>query len=137
MFDYKQRERKAVIQGKTMRSSAVVLLFLIFSVSDSGLVQAEPNSGGSTARSPKCEAEYQQCAKNCEKTQIDVGNQIQLCKDKCAQDTDLYCSRTLTSGGTTGTLPRASVGTLQNAPINNPQPKTTTPKAPTTGTNKQ
>jgi len=77
---------------------------------------AEPNTGHN-ARSPKCEAEYQQCAKNCEKTQIDVGNQIQLCKDKCAQDTDLYCSRTLTRDGTIGTLPKTSVGTLQNVPV--------------------
>ena|SRR5712692_7918656 len=115
-----------------------LLLVVGFWVYSGTYVFAEPNTGGNTARSPKCQAEYEQCAKNCEKTQIDIDNQIQLCKNKCASDTDLYCSRALTSGGATGTLPKASVGTLQNAPVTPAPPKTTTPKAPVTGgTNKQ
>ena len=122
----KPSERRFVMRAEVTRSGAAALLFLIFSVSYSSRLQAEPNTGGN-ARSPKCEAEYQQCAKNCDKTQIDVGNQIQQCKNKCASDTDLYCSRALTSGGTTGTVPKASVGTLQNPPVN---PPTKTPPPP-------
>src|SRR5712692_5814334 len=120
--------RRIILQGAV--GLLLVVGFLVYSAT---YVFAEPNTGGNTARSPKCQAEYEQCAKNCEKTQIDIDNQIQLCKNKCASDTDLYCSRALTGGGTTGTLPKASVGTLQNAPVNNPPPKTSTPKAPVTG----
>src|SRR5713226_96163 len=126
--------RKIILQG-----AVGLLLVFGFWVYSGTYVFAEPNTGGNSARSPKCQAEYEQCAKNCDKTQIDVDNQIQLCKDKCASDTDTYCSRTLTRDPTTGTLPKTSVGTLQNAPVT-PAPPKTTPKAPTTGgttTNKQ
>src|SRR5713226_5910472 len=115
----------------TMMPNWAAALILIGSfVFYSSTANAEPNTGSNSARSPKCQAEYEQCAKNCEKTQIDVGNQIQLCKDKCASDTDTYCSRTLTRDPTTGTLPKTSVGTLQYAPVT-PAPPKTTPKAPT------
>lgn len=101
-----------------------------------GILGAEPNTGKSTARSPKCQSEYEQCAKNCDKTQIDIDNQIKQCKDKCARDTDMYCSRTLTSGGTKA-VPTAPVGNLQNAPVVT-APNTSNPKGPTTGgTNKK
>ena len=121
-----------------MPNWAAALILIGSFVFYSSTANAEPNTGSNSARSPKCQAEYEQCAKNCEKTQIDVDNQIQLCKNKCASDTDTYCSRTLTSGGATGTLPKGSVGTLQNAPVTPAPPKTTMPRAPVTGgTNKQ
>lgn len=94
---------------------AALLLVGVFS-SYQNIAQAEPNTGSSVKRSPKCQAEYDTCAKNCEKTQIDIDNQIQNCKNKCASDTDMYCSRTLTANPTTkvptNKLPSTG-GTLQ------------------------
>jgi hypothetical protein len=116
-----------------LHRSMVPMLGVGFWLYAAGVIFAEPSTGSTSARSPKCQAEYEQCAANCDKTQIDVGNQIALCKQKCARDTDLYCSRTLTTNPNTGNLPKASVGALQNAPVNNPPPKTITPKVPPTG----
>src|ERR1044071_4135529 len=118
-----RKEPSMIFETNILRRGMVPMLALGLWVYAAGVVFAEPNTGSNSARSPKCQAEYEQCAANCDKTQIDIGNQIALCKQKCARDTDLYCSRTLTTNPNTGTLPKASIGTLQNAPANNPAPK--------------
>lgn len=122
-----------VVRATIKRYSAAALP-LVFSLAYSSRLQAEPNTGSSKTGSPQCEAEYQACAKKCDQTQIDVDNQVQQCKNRCATNTDMYCSRTLTSrGGTTATIPKGSAGTLQTTPVT-PAPTTpSTSAAPNTG----
>jgi len=108
------KARDQSIYDRKFAGSAVSLILLVWLILQAGTLGAEPNTGKSSARSPKCQAEYEQCAKNCDKTQIDIDNQIKQCKDKCARDTDTYCSRTVTSGGGNAvTPPKANLGNVQ------------------------
>lgn len=72
-----------------MGSGAIALLFAIFAVFISTPLQAEPNTGSGKSRSPKCETEYQACAKKCDQTQIDIDSQVQQWKSRCASNTDM------------------------------------------------
>ncbi len=77
---------------------------------------AAPAKTGSTGKTEKqCNADHKVCKKNCEKTIIDIDNQVQQCKDRCT-DTMVMCQPAArTPRGEAGPF---SGGKLQVAPGN-------------------
>lgn len=81
---------------------------------------APPKTGPTGKTEKQCNADHKTCQKNCEKTIIDVGNQVQQCKDRCT-DTMVLCQPAARAPhGGVGGIPG---GDLQVAP-DNPAPKT-------------
>lgn len=82
---------------------------------------AEPPKTGPTGKTEKqCNADHQACLSNCDRTIVDVDNQVQLCKDRC-DDTMVKCQPLArTQQGGVGRIPG---GQFQVAPTN-PAPKT-------------
>ncbi len=64
---------------------------------------AVPNNGSPPKTEKECKADLAKCKTNCEKTLIDIDNNIQRCKDLCF-DSYVICTPARSSGQPGGTL---------------------------------
>jgi len=130
--------RRPSMRGKTIRNRVSVLLFIGALGCSAGLAQAEPVN-----HPEACQGKgVPDGAFSCELTK---GN-----KTICTANGDWMCCKPNAQGGydcdqieakISNPARRfqftAPVGPLQNAPVTSVPPKTSIPRAPTTGTNKQ
>ncbi len=80
---------------------------------------APPKTGPTGKTEKQCNNDHKVCQKNCEKTIIDVGNQVQQCKDRCTDKMVICQPAARIPRGETGGF---SGGNLEVAPTN-PAPK--------------
>jgi hypothetical protein len=119
-----RQKEGAVMNSKiAFRSAMLVLVAALLGVVGAAVppASAEPPKTGPTGKTEKqCNADHKACLTNCDKTIIDIGNQIQQCKDRC-NDTVVLCQPLArTQQGNVGQL---SGGQFQVTP-SNPAPKT-------------
>jgi hypothetical protein len=82
---------------------------------------AEPPKTGGTGKTEKqCNADYKVCLTTCDKTIIDIDDQVQRCKDRCT-DTMVICQPA--ARRQQGNVGQLSGGQFQVTP-SNPAPKT-------------
>jgi len=64
---------------------------------------AAPNTGSTPKTEKECKADLANCKTNCEKTMIDIDNNVQRCKDLC-MDGYIICTPARSSGQPGGNL---------------------------------
>lgn len=115
MVKFQAREQNMntiAARGKVMRTnknaSAIKALGLAVLFGIAGLVMpplsnAVPNNGSTPKTDKECKADLANCQTKCEKTIIDIDNNVQRCKDLC-MDGYIICTPARSSGQPGGNL---------------------------------